>query len=229
MKTLLAIVAAAGMSLASGAYAATFKVEVWDIPGNGIVADLTTAEGFGPPASADAIYATDNIAFGIGDISNGTGWAIGNPDMTVQTFLDGNDASGASFVSGNSGLTIERTLMRITGAALFENGKSYALLSDDGYDLSIGGTQITRVEGRQAPGGLNGNGGAEFFTFGQATGVYDIELLWFEGQDTQVQLVFAEADGTNLVPAPVPLPAAGFLLIGALGGLAAVKRRRKAA
>jgi hypothetical protein len=29
-------------------------------------------------------------------------------------------------------------------------------------------------------------------------------------------------------PAPVPLPAAGFLLIGALGGLAAVRRRRRA-
>jgi hypothetical protein len=30
-------------------------------------------------------------------------------------------------------------------------------------------------------------------------------------------------------PAPIPLPAAGFLLLGALGGLAAVRRRRRAA
>lgn len=30
-------------------------------------------------------------------------------------------------------------------------------------------------------------------------------------------------------PAPIPLPAAGLMLLGALGGLAAVRRRRKAA
>ena len=30
-------------------------------------------------------------------------------------------------------------------------------------------------------------------------------------------------------PAPIPLPAAGFLLLGALGGLAALRRRRRAA
>jgi hypothetical protein len=30
-------------------------------------------------------------------------------------------------------------------------------------------------------------------------------------------------------PAPIPLPAAGFLLLGALGGLAAVRRRRRTA
>ena len=30
-------------------------------------------------------------------------------------------------------------------------------------------------------------------------------------------------------PAPIPIPAAGFLLLGALGGLAALRRRRRAA
>ena len=34
-------------------------------------------------------------------------------------------------------------------------------------------------------------------------------------------------DIAGSVPAPVPVPAAGFLLLGALGGLAALRRRRK--
>lgn len=223
-KTIFAAVAAVGM-LASAASAATFKVEVWDILGNATVNNLTAAEAFGPPVAADAIYATADINFGVGNIDNGSGWNIGTPDMTVQTFLNGNDGTGASLVSGSSGLTIERTLMRITGSALFEMGTDYAILSDDGYDLTIGGFN-TRKENRQAPGGLISGGTAEFFTFGQTTGVYDIELLWFEGQDTQVQLVFVEADGTNI--APVPLPSAGFLMIGALGGMFAMKRRKQA-
>jgi hypothetical protein len=45
-----------------------------------------------------------------------------------------------------------------------------------------------------------------------------------------------EAGGTRVAgfqiqgtPTPIPVPAAGFLLVGALGGLAALRRRRKAA
>jgi hypothetical protein len=218
-KTLAAAVAVVGF--AAGASAATFKVEVWDIPGSGIVADLTAAEGFGPPAAADAIYASSNINFGDGDINTGAGFFIndGGTPRTVTNFLN-----GASFISGDANLTIERTLMRITGQALFQNGTNYAILSDDGYQLTIGGTQISRVENRQAPGGLNGAGGSEFFTFGQATGVYDIELIWFEGQNTQVQLAFVEADGTNIDP--VPLPAAAWMLLAGIGGLGVMGRRR---
>jgi hypothetical protein len=35
-------------------------------------------------------------------------------------------------------------------------------------------------------------------------------------------------DNVSIVPVPVPVPAAGFLLIGALGGLAALRRRKTA-
>lgn len=46
--------------------------------------------------------------------------------------------------------------------------------------------------------------------------------------NTSVIGLFAKV-GYDAPPAPIPLPAAGFLLLGGLGALAAVRRRRKAA
>ena len=51
------------------------------------------------------------------------------------------------------------------------------------------------------------------------------KLTFLESNDQRGNSQYSQ----NLVTAsPVPLPAAGFLLIGALGGLAAVGRRKRA-
>lgn len=83
---------------------------------------------------------------------------------------------------------------------------------------------------------------AVLFKFGQPS----IEDSWFvftlptTGFVSSYWFLHAEGSSTPLsqyalshttlygVPAPVPVPAAGVLLIGALGGLAMVRRRRKA-
>lgn len=53
-----------------------------------------------------------------------------------------------------------------------------------------------------------------------------LRLNWTNPEDNISSLgLYARFDG----PAPVPLPAAGWLLLAGLGGLAAVRRRRKAA
>jgi hypothetical protein len=70
-----------------------------------------------------------------------------------------------------------------------------------------------------------GEFGAMDFTFNMAAG----STVWFDWE-------WGEAYGTGLTgpefdfvvtATPVPVPAAGFLLIGAIGGLAALRRRRK--
>ncbi len=55
-------------------------------------------------------------------------------------------------------------------------------------------------------------------------GIYS---LFFDGA-SQSDSIGGFVDGIEINVEPVPLPAAGFLLIGALGGLAAMRRRKKA-
>ena len=73
---------------------------------------------------------------------------------------------------------------------------------------------------------ING-GDAMQYTFAEAASAvfYDVASMMFgfdEGEETANQFYVGGAVAT------VPLPAAGWLLIGGLGGLAAMKRRKKA-
>jgi len=59
------------------------------------------------------------------------------------------------------------------------------------------------------------------FTVLQA-GNYDLDFAAIGSSDSYGGFI----DNVSVAPAPVPLPAAGLLLIGAIGGLAALRRRR---
>ena len=78
------------------------------------------------------------------------------------------------------------------------------------FDLSV-------LAAISTPGGFN-----EFAFRGILSDTADIRTIRFGGSYI---LLAGTADGT-VPPSPVPVPAAGFLLIGALGGLAALRRRR---
>jgi hypothetical protein len=59
------------------------------------------------------------------------------------------------------------------------------------------------------------------------TARYDFTSNYRSGGRNTPEFMLAAIQGTPAIP-PVPLPAAGWLLIGALGGLAAIRRRLKA-
>ncbi|WP_371056002.1 VPLPA-CTERM sorting domain-containing protein [Rhodosalinus sp. K401] len=86
-------------------------------------------------------------------------------------------------------------------------------VSSTGFDLASGDFTVTNASSslrNTAQGYLDG-------IFGANTGNYQLTYL----ESTQ--------GGQNLVTmAPIPLPAGGVLLLGALGGLAVARRRRKA-
>jgi hypothetical protein len=72
---------------------------------------------------------------------------------------------------------------------------------------------------------------ADALVFGTSVGG-DLELVTASGSPIYVILEWsnevANSFSYDVIVAPVPLPAAGWLLIGGLGGLAAMKRRKKA-
>lgn len=88
-------------------------------------------------------------------------------------------------------------------------------------------------------------GGSEFDPFPYSQTVVDearlVDALWLEWDGGSGLQIFKPGGGTSAVGltdaglrdgdplAPIPLPAAGWLMIAGLGGLFAVSRRRKAA
>jgi hypothetical protein len=133
---------------------------------------------------------------------------------TDGTWLDSNDMNGIAWeIPGDSGLA------NITKIAFFltdvdDVGNVRFNISADGHDNLF--HMVTWPAGKQPDGTL-----------------FLVKMLFSDAVDN---LAIKMKSGTNdgfgvdgVMVAAVPLPAAGFLLVGALGGLAALRRRRKAA
>lgn len=193
------------------------------------VAVLVMAAG-GAQAATCASYAsgnTDNLTTstdcGLPGVGNG-----GNPSLALMTGLFGVttwttdlgkfDTTGGvdNFVGTNFSLTSDAGnttgTWSLADGFSFDITKFYALVLKGGSNGSIAYLLDTSVRGGTwFNTDIPKNGG------GKAPGLSNIRLY---------------STGA-LVPtppvSPVPLPAAGFMLIGALGGLAALRHRRRAA
>lgn len=95
-------------------------------------------------------------------------------------------------------------------------------------------TDITEITATWSSG-INGTGTVyETAVSGLVAGVaqiLDFNTVFSAGDPQWFSLTWNGSDDNALISvevAPVPVPAAGFLLLGGLGGLAAMKRRKKA-
>lgn len=91
------------------------------------------------------------------------------------------------------------------------------------FTISANGTEVNRQIGEDDIGTLT----FDFSSFGGVdfSNISSLALL-FDAENARAVDIAFDNFGVNGGPAPVPLPAAGLLLVGGLGALGAVKRRK---
>lgn len=137
--------------------------------------------------------------------TDGPFFELGNVGEALFTF-------GMEFVSPGS--TYEVTFGSRDG--LVEKAKVYVgLLSNPGSWTAVSPAEI-----------VNSTSGAITFTF--SGGPFDVLRFVNSGPIVGPTGGF-DIDSVRVTPAPIPLPAAGVLLMGALGGMAMLRRKQKAA
>jgi hypothetical protein len=221
MKKLLSAVAltvAFAMPSVAATLSGTFTIDIRNFfdtatsgPGANVVTQgnsAATAANFNAQASDAVITYTGNINFGIGSGNSNTttianflasAGGVVTASPAAQAFLNSTLLSQGSYVT--------TTFFKITGK--FLSSYEGTITHDDGITLLA----------RDLTGGVSAPPTSQRNTKFTATG----------GNFT---LYYASANGNPSIlkidVSEVPVPAAGFLLVGALGGLMALRRRKTA-
>jgi hypothetical protein len=165
--------------------------------------------------------------------TNGSTGYVNNSESNVQGLL----GSSSMMIMPDSAGThaIDGVILRYTGYICISQPTTltFGVLSDDGFQLDIGGIRVAEFVGQRGPGVTTGEA-----TFSMA-GLYAIDLLYFaNNQGTSgVNLLWNGggnagtvngAGDLTLVPTEVlfKVPAPGAAALVGMGGLLASRRRR---
>lgn len=205
MFKILAAAVIAATALASAADAATVSFDLTGGKGTGKLAHTFTSGGLGLTVSA-LRCTTTCAAVKAQDWAPGFGILAGSGDSHQ---VDGKGADEYLVFSFDRDVTLGKLSFSYA-----DTGDRFALLHRDGAaTVSDGSFAINLLGGRLGDYALANGPISSVFAVG-AVGTND--AFKFRG----LTVSFAEPQ-----PAPVPLPAAGFLLLAGLGALAAVRRR----
>lgn len=223
-----------GASLAGSGSAATIVVNGSFEQGTGTGTANNTAFGnLGQPGSSSwDIYKGTNV----------TGWTAGTSGIEIQTdnTLPGSGGANVNAQDGENYVELDTTRNSSMSQTVFLSGGTYILSFF--YSPRVNTTEVSPTT-NAITAGLLGTGGPLFSLLadGPSGSVPYGQWTEFNYQFTAAQGyydLFFRADGQsnsygglldNVSITAVPVPAAGLLLLGAIGGLGLVRRRKTAA
>lgn len=214
------LISAAAMSLAlaaGGASAATFSGKFYDVGGYGQFLNPLTITG-SPLADSNAAV----LGFLAGNPTPDatfTTAAIGYGRQNISTLA--NFLGAGSVIEGDGATSFLGSILTFTGKIKLAPGiNEFVVFSDDGFLLYIDNVLAGFYDGLRPPRP------SDFVVEGGDTGgIVDFSLIYYEGSQIEAAL---DVSLNGKILAPVPLPAGGLLLLGALGGIAALRRRKTA-
>lgn len=209
------------------------------IAGAGHAGTLTQVGGNGTPSSGASLGVFESLENGIGtyDVTNNTGgellgFGVSNND-SFAGFIDpnNNNFTGANSTASadnnaNSQFTYAgRTLKQFNwGTEELSDGVTFIDIFDDFSDAAGGENTINWYDA--VDGALqDGDTVSGFFAFNETTLASSI-IGVTSTQGGPVYFTAGQATTGTTMP-PVPLPAAGWMLIAGLGGLGLIRRRKK--
>lgn len=202
-------------------------------------AAITSAAIAASPAAAATVFSFDEAAssVSVSPIKEGCVGAFFTKASCTLSADFGSDAAGYSFTADEAGdadyvssfidWSIVLKGWKPTGAGLYNVAVNLVFSSPDTASGSASGTAgFGTLLGVLSAGGVswhNGGVGSVSFADGSVLG-FDLDEVLTGGLGTSTTSGIAF---TAEAVAPVPLPAAGWLMLAGIGGMAAVGRKRK--
>ena len=203
-----------------------------------LLAILAASVVMAVPAVASTVVANGSFEEGVtpdnwGLYSSIPGWTVSTGDLVeVQTGptlgLTPHDGKNYLEMDGNKNYAIEQIVSLAKGKYALSFWYSPRMVDDTTNDVeySLGDKVAGTVMGPSSRQGTSvGTWTHIVSTFKVKTADnFNLRFAGAGAEDSLGGLI----DDVSINVAPVPVPAAGFLLLGALGGLGALKRRRNA-
>lgn len=227
MSNLMKIFAAGvlALSLAGTASAATLTIDggtAGSIPGSANVNNALPRLGLGPSSGPYGGYYGAQIGLTTNSKAKIRFTLLGWEAVFINTFTSGANSFASDGSGGNVGT------WNTAGIASFLRTTLPGLVS---FDFETDGGPGSTKSVFNGTNGLPAGGNVNFFAsmVGDPTAKEGNSLYLFFDDDGNTQDDNHDDLVVRVDVAAVPVPAAGFMLFGALGGLAALRRRRKAA